>query len=70
MNILKYLFAETVSCDSDQFIYDENLIGSRDAIATENDIVRSAVKYDVGPTTFKTLVNDVLSIGRTVQTFH
>ncbi|MCJ8274059.1 MAG: hypothetical protein MJK04_32250 [Psychrosphaera sp.] len=70
MNILKYLFAETVSSDSDEFIYDENLIGSRDAIATENDIVRSAVKYDVGPTTFETLVHDVLSVGSTVQTFH
>jgi hypothetical protein len=109
MNILNYLFAETVNRDaesseaeqSSEFIYDEslsqvqtqsvndsleqlnavtnsvfhsvatneqpkqNIVGSRDAAATENDFVRSAVQYKVGSNTF-----DAQLAGCAVQTFH
>jgi hypothetical protein len=126
MNILNYLFAETVNTDAEsseaeqsselptgtadmlvepgafnQRIYDEslsqvqtqsvndsleqlnavtnsvfhsvatneqpkqNIVGSRDAAATDNDFVRSAVQYKVGSNTF-----DAQLAGCAVQTFH
>ncbi len=109
MNILNYLFAETVMSETtneveninheSEFVFDEvapqqlqvhddieqlnavtnsvfhsvatnerpkqSIVGSRDATATQNSIVRSAVQYNVGSNTF-----DARLAGCGIQTFH